>query len=881
MGVRAGLMKFPSYSFQTSGLHTMFRAVKRAFTIFFLICHSAAFAGPFSTAFGSARRAMGDGLWDVAALHLTAAASAPDIPADQFQEVQMLLAQCLIRGNRPDEAIAILAESVVREHPETPFWQGQALAGKGRYADAAEMLSSVAGNPELPFRAEAAYTAANLRLSLSQADAAFETLSLLETSEDTTMIAGSKLRRISILIDLGRIEDARALFPEPGTIPKGLSRFANLLEGYLLMAEGGAAEAQPLFSALLSDPQGQSLAHYNLAAIGKADSLAAQGKTEAATESLFSFIQSRPETSQLAPMFKRIIAWLPDKIATTDQATLVRLAEWIPVSVPTGSGFVNTEADTAAAAWPAASKPLTDLEVFALHARALAIHRVGTPTATAEAASLLQRLRLLAPRHFLVPSSILTLASWKLEEGEGDAAFDMLDSLQLSAKSPLVKGEAAFLKALDAFEKGDTTLAAGLFDEATELLDGENRASAAFNSALSRLADDPSASINIQNLDTDTVETLSEDLRLERALSADSPEEAKPALDAFLKDNPNHPRATEARLAITEAALATAPPDLSLARAHLDTLMASGDLLPDKLAARLAIARLRLLALSGDDPGAIAFATKTIESFPGTPIASEASLILGKTLFRTGSYNEARLALEKLAAAEPGTQRSQAALLLAARSAALGATAQSRDEALAIYDRTIAIDGPFKALAILEKARLLIDLNRLPTAIESLSTAYAAISLDDPARLPTGLLLAEAIYARGDTDPESLSKALEIYDSLIGLSEGSPARYFRIQYLRGLTLEKLPKPDDATSTRIAEAREAYFSVIDRPADPPPAEWEWFERSGFRLLSILEADEDWKAAISIAAKIASFGGPRATEAATRARQLRLKHLVWED
>jgi hypothetical protein len=143
------------------------------------------------------------------------------------------------------------------------------------------------------------------------------------------------------------------------------------------------------------------------------------------------------------------------------------------------------------------------------------------------------------------------------------------------------------------------------------------------------------------------------------------------------------------------------------------------------------------------------------------------------------------------------------------------------------------------------------------------------------------LLLAEAIYARGDSDPESLSEALEIYDSLLELSAGSPARYFRIQYLRGLTLEKLPKPDDISSTRIAEAREAYFSVIDRPADPPPAEWEWFERSGFRLLSILEAEEDWKAAISIAEKIASFGGPRAKEAATRARQLRLKHMVWED
>ena len=70
-------------------------------------------------------------------------------------------------------------------------------------------------------------------------------------------------------------------------------------------------------------------------------------------------------------------------------------------------------------------------------------------------------------------------------------------------------------------------------------------------------------------------------------------------------------------------------------------------------------------------------------------------------------------------------------------------------------------------------------------------------------------------------------------------------------------------------------------MIDRPTDAPPAEWEWFERSCFRLLTMLEAEEDWKAAIAIAGRIASFGGPRAEEAATRARQLRLKHMIWED
>jgi hypothetical protein len=817
---------------------------------------------------------MTDGLWDVAALQLKAAEAAPDIPADRIPEVRILLAHALIRDNRPDEALAILEESNVRDHPQVPFWMGQALAGKGRYMEAAETLTAFAANPDNPFREAAAFTAANLRMSLSQPDAALESLALLDSVD-------SRLRRIGILLDHGRIEEARGLFPAAAEIPGRLSRFAILLEGYLLLAEGKPGEAEPLFSSLLSEPEGQSLVRHNLAALGKADALAAQGNMDGATESLFAFIQSRPDTSQLAPIFKRIVAWLPEAIASPEHPTLSRLAEWTPNPSPSGSGFVNTETVSAAAAWPQATQPITDLEAFALHARALALRRIATPAASAEAIRLLRRLRLLAPQHFLIPGSLLTLASWKMEDGQPEVAFALLDALRRDAKSPHVKGEAAFRNAMSAHRNGDTNLAAELFAEAAELMQGENREAAAFNSALSRIGEDPPLALTVQNVDPAVAEKLSIDIALERALASDTPEAAKAALDTFLKEHPDHPRAAEARLAIVEAALGSTPPDLSLARAQLDTLAASETAVPGQIAPRLALAQLRLLDLSGAAAATIALANSIIAELPGTPAASEAALTLGKNLFRSGNHNEARLALEKLASSEPGTQRSQAALLLAARSAALGATAQSREEALALYDRTMETDGPLKALALLEKSRLLIDLNRLAAAIDSLKAAYAATTPDDPSRLPTGLLLAEAIYARGGADPGSLSEALEIYDSLLDVSSGSPSRYFRLQYLRGLALEKLPHPDNPSLTRMAEARAAYFSVIDRPAGSPPVEWEWFERSGFRLLTLLEAEEDWKAAIAIAAKIASFDGPRAQEAATRARQLRLKHMVWED
>jgi tetratricopeptide (TPR) repeat protein len=623
------------------------------------------------------------------------------------------------------------------------------------------------------------------------------------------------------------------------------------------------------------------LQRHQRAAVGKADALAAIGDKESATEFLLSFIQSNPDTFLLDPMFSRIIDWLPVEILSAEHPTLVRLAEWSAPTPPPGVGFINVESVSAAAAWPEMTQPSQDLKIFSLYARAVALHRVGTPASMKQAEFLLLRLRIAEPMHFLTPRSLLTLGRWKLDAGDADRAFAIFDTLRQNAKSPLIRGEAAFLDAGIAFENGDSSLAIELFNEAAKLLTGENNQTATLNSALVQLAADPSGTVLIQNADPQTEAKLNVDLSLEKALLSDSPMEVKTALDTFLTTNPDHPRAAEARLAIIEASLKIIPPDLSLAQAQLDTLREKENPLPTDKLPRLALAEIRLYDLSGESEKAVELAKETIALFPDSPAASEASLAMGKSLFEAGNYNEARLILEKLATAEPGTQRSQAALLLAARSAALGATVQSREEALGLFDKAIKIDGPLRSLAVLEKARLNIDLNRLPIAIASLREAYAATPPDDPSRLPTGLLLAEAIYASGDSDPKSLQEALDVYEQLLGLTASNPSQYFRLQYLRGLTLEKLPDKADPTKTRIGDALSAYFSVLDRPIDPAPPEWEWFERSGFRALTILENANRWQAAISIAEKIASFKGPRSEEASTRARQIRLKHMIYED
>lgn len=830
---------------------------------------------------GAANRALESGLWDVAAKKLEEASRIKNLTPAEQSSVFLLLAESLVRGNKPDRAMTILDREGLKNDPNTSFWMGQAMVGKGRYAEAVEILRKVAEDPNHPFQSEAALTASSLQLSLAKPDDALALLALLNSSKNPDIAAKSKLKQTEILIDHGRYNEAEAILPASADIPASLIPLDNFVKAYLLLSQGHPQEAETIFTSLLENPIGQGILRYNQAALGKADALAAQGKTDDSTLFLLTYIQTNQFSPLLESMFDRIIAWLPEKIISTDFPTLVRIAAWLPQTAPLGTGLINTGFVSAISAYPLPSQAITDLSIFSLYARAIGLHRIDTIAAKSEAKSLLQRIRILAPQHFLSPRSLLTLAKWKQEEGKPDDAFAILEILRATAKSPLIRGEAAFLNAAILFEKGDTTLSAEFYEEASHLLKNGNSAAASLNSALARLKQNPSAPIVIENEDPAVAEKLNTDLALEKALLSETPTEAKTALDAFLKAHPNHPRAAEARLNIIEAALGLAPPDLSLAKAQIDTLSASPTALPPELAPRFALARLHYFDHSGDTEQAVGTAKEITDAFPDSTAASDAALIMGKKLFQTGNYNEARLVFEKLAARDPSTQRSQAALLLAARSAALGATAQSREEALALFDKAIVIPGPLSALARLEKARLNIDLNHLPEAIESLKNAYKITQPDDLSRLPTGLLLAEATYAQGDTNPDSLKDALEIYDGLIGLTATNPAQYFRLQYLRGLTLEKLPDPDDPTKTRVGDALSAYFSVLDRPTDPPPPEWEWFERSGFRALSLLENAHRWQAAIAIAEKIASFKGPRAEEASTRARQLRLKHMIWED
>jgi outer membrane protein assembly factor BamD (BamD/ComL family) len=820
--------------------------------------------------------ALAAGLWEMAALHFNGCLASPSLSPDERSRAAIRLAEAWIREGKPAEAMELLGQSFVSSHPEAPFWKGQALAASGKLTEAAGIFSEWLQDASAPHRSEAAFTLSSLELALDRPEAALAALAKLAESSDPALAARAKLHQVEILLDLGKSAEARETMPAAGLISPADASLATFLEASLLLAEKRPADAASSFQTLVDQPKGQSLRRHHAAVIGLADALRAAGNGGAATDLLLDFIQDQPDSPLLGTAFNRLQDALPESPSANDPI-LERVSQWItPPELP-ATGPLATGECSAVSAWPTPSIT-SDLLACSLFTRALGLHRLGTPAAHAEAELLLTRLRVENPGHFLADRAMLLAARRSLAEGDASRAFALLETLRESSSSPTVKGKAAFIQARAAYDRGERDQAVALFEEAANTLSAAEANAARLNAAIVRITD-PSGAKPILQTSLPENPAIEADVQLERALAMADPAAKRGAIEEFLARHPDHPRTAEAREAAAQAALSGPTPDLSFARAQVDAIASGSDPSSTLPASRIALLRLRIDDLANDSSAAIATARSILDQYPGDPAAAEAALILGRNLFQTRSYNDARLVLEKLAAADTDPARAQAAWLLAARSAALVPTSQSRQEALILFDKAIESKGPVVPLAKMEKARLMIDMNRLAEAAAFLRKWFDSLPPTDPLHLPAGLLLGEAIYAQGSASPGSLEESLAVYDKLLVHAQAFPSVFDRLQFLRGRTLEQLPDEKNPALKREKQAFIAYYSVLE--TSTPPAEWHYFELCGFRALALLEKAGRWPAAIACARRIASFNGPRAEEASTRASQLQLKHMIWED
>ncbi len=847
---------------------------------------AAATASATSGPLRSAADACAAGLWDIGSLRYESALAGGGLSAAQRKDASLRLAEALVRSEQAERALDLLKSLRPPAHPESYFWRGQALAATGKRAEAADVLAAALGKADAPHRSEALLTRASLLLELNRPQDALLCLKPLAESEDPATAALAHLRQAEILLDQGGPTAARAIIPNPEALPARHRREAALVQGRILLARGETADAGPVFRSLLEHPERLTLRDFHSAALGLADVLSVEESPRSGLDFLLKHATAHPETPLADELFARVLHWLPAKVPR-DAGFLATLAAWVPALPPAPPVSINPRLDAPESLWPANSAS-TPLAPYAMRALAEALRRSSDEASHARAQVLLTRLRLEYPSHPFSIQASLEQAQRLLTAGDPAAADYLLDHLPADLPVP---GAAHFLHARAAYEKGDAKDAIGLFEAAAAGLKAERKAAALLNAGMLRLAGGlkPALITNGKTTDPDDPAASPEfraDLSLEEALATPEAGQRKAALDAFLEQHPEHPRLAEILLSTAEAALAVHPPDSAAARQRLAALAALDAEEPAPAnppdPARLALAKTLLAGQEGDPAAIRAASDAFLSAFPEHPGAAEVRLLLGHTLADEGDFNRARMTYEKLAATENlPPDRAQAAWLLAARAAAMVPTPQSREEALGLHDKALAIQGPLAAVSRLEKARLLLDLDRPGEVPALLGKWLEALPKNDPLRLPGGLLLAEAAAAANPEEPAALTRALALYQELLKHPATDAANRHRIKFLCGDLLERLPDPRQPNTKRIPEAIATYYSVLEEAGAKPPAEWEWFERCGFRALELYSAAERWQPAIAIARKIASFNGPRAAEAAKQAELLQLRNMVWED
>lgn len=813
--------------------------------------------------------AMAGRMWKVAAARFDEALEAENLSEEDRVQIQRRHVEALIRAGNGAAAIEMLERPELAEDPENSFWRGQALIDLGRYRQAIEVLEP--RTEKMPFWVESRMTLARLHQALGDLPKALATLD--ELLEKRTEFINGKLFRAKIWFDLGRYDEVVELVAGLDGLSPSQQVVANRLRARSHLELGQQEQAVTWFQKLVESPEHQSLSSYHGSIVDLARAQLKSGKREVAADRLLAFIQKHPESPLLMEAFNTLQACLPDKPSPND-LILNRIAEWVPAKQVSGENQMLGDAQhRAGAKMPGPFLADDSLEPYALYHMALGVRRQQVSGTGEEARRLLTRLRWEYPRHPLAYQALMRLGEWEIEAGEVERGRRYLAALaDLVEAKPDLRSRAMSLEASILFERGEFEKAAQNFQRVAEFLEVNKRDEALRNAATAFLAAGNLDAFEQIVKEVERAE-LEQSLALERALylTATRDPGALLRLLEFIERFPDHRRIAEARLNAALAALDMAPARVEVAAEQLEALTAEDR--KNLPAESLVVADIRLRQHQRDWVGAAQRAKEFLEANPESSSWVLISFERGKALFQSKDFNDARLVFEELVKRDPDAVQAPAALLLAGRAAAEGGTPQSQRESLGIFEKLIEADTGYAGVARLEKADLHIRLTELEEAIELLGPWFDSMEDNDPLMYAAGMLLGDALVAHAQGRPEILERVLEVFDRLLAQIPAGSARQQRVLYQKGLALEQLEGRRD-------EALKVLMDVVQEAPDQARGDWDSVESCGFAALRILERREDWRAAKLLAERIARLNGPRAEEAAKRAKTIGLEHFIWD-
>lgn len=809
-----------------------------------------------SRPFQEGLRAMTDSLPNVAIRHFNDLL-AINPPQNVLPYINRQLGEAYVRDRQYHEALQVL-----RKYPETAelpgarFWEAVACKGDGQYSMALRLFQSLEDSTALTEKEKSSlfWQEAEIYFLLNNLEKCREALQPLLNDGNADIRQATRLALAILEIQLNQPAKAYALVQDVVASPKKYSPYvvdySRLIQARALIEEGKAREALNLLTTLLEDSKNLSRPRIvSLAKLAAAEAEIAvekQGELYSGEEKgkgedrVLAFIEAESDSPLLAQAFnilRRVDAF-------KDPEAYQKLQDWAK-----GKHSQRTPYAMAALAREAIarSEVVTLEELFDLAANQFPEHPASLDL------------------QYLVLQYLYDQKKWDVAEKRVE-------------KLPDGTARTLFMKAGLAYGKEQYEEATKLYKQALDLMRDSNldwMQLVATNEALSAIQAQMASSLEGVLKDTAlTPETYSH-IRLEAALDSASRLEdgAMKELKDFVEQYPNHPRLADACLALGELALYQESPlvgETLSALSALDSL----SLTPEE---KERVARLRIILPESMEQwsAAIQAIRNYLDIYKEPALREPMQLKLGELLYRNNDFNQAHLYLQNMITRLPkDNPLRMPALFLSAKAAQQTNTQQSLNTALKLFEQVAEEDSAYKAAAEIEAASILMRQGKAEDVIKRLDAFVSGGKLNDESRRLALALSAEAWASLGSTNPEALKKARQMTARILEDPELPDV-------WRSRTLFQQARLSEMAGDNTEALRDYHLITSVRPESLQRKEWYWYYQAGFAAMHLLEEMKNWDGAIALAEYMAKSGGPRAEEAAKRARKIRLEHFVWGD